>query len=129
MLGRKMTFKDGAWRRFLIVGLLGGCVLGAAGATSAPDKVSPGTTNPVVPSLILSGRSGADKTPAKISTSIEEIIKLLDAKASPPVIKAFIQNALMAYNPTAAELIALKEHGAEADILVALLQRGAELMA
>jgi len=47
----------------------------------------------------------------------------LDAKASPPVIKAFIQNALMAYNPTAAELITLKEHGAEADILVALLQR------
>src|SRR5258706_5642106 len=129
MLGRKMTFKYCAWRGSLIVGLLGGCALGAAGAASPPEKLSQAATNPVVPSLILSGRSGADKTPAKISTSIEEIIKLLDAKASPPVIKAFIQNALMAYNPTAAELIALKDHGAEADILVALLQRGAELMA
>jgi hypothetical protein len=129
MLCRKMNFERCAWRGFLIVGLLCGCALGANGAASAPDKVSQANTNRVVPSLILSGRSGADKTPARISTSIEEIIKLLDAKASPPVIKAFIQNALMAYNPTAAELIALKEHGAESDILVALLQRGAELMA
>jgi uncharacterized membrane protein YgcG len=64
-----------------------------------------------------------------MSESITEIIKLVDAKVSAAVIKAFIQNATMAYNPTAAELIALKEHGAEADIMLALLQRGAELMA
>jgi hypothetical protein len=82
-----------------------------------------------VPPLILSGRSEADRKEQKISTSVGEVLKLLDAKISPSVIKAFIKTAPMPYQPTAAELITLNEHGAEADVLVELLQRSAELMA
>jgi hypothetical protein len=67
-------------------------------------------------------------TPA-LSPAVLEIVRLVDAKVDAEVIKGFIQNSPIAYNPTATDLIALTEHGVSSDILVALLHHGAELRA
>ena len=82
------------------------------------------TTN--VPPLILSGRQSA-RPAGTYSAGVTEIIKLLDAKVDAPVILAYIQSSPIPYNPDATELIALKEHGASTEALMALLHRGDEL--
>ena len=61
------------------------------------------------------------------SAGVADIIKMLDAKVDAPVILAYIQNSTIPYNPEATELIALKEHGASTETLVAVLHRGDEL--
>jgi hypothetical protein len=61
------------------------------------------------------------------SSGMGEILKMLDAKVDPEIIKAYVKNSQTAYSPNAAEIIALKEHGVSSDIIVAMLQRGGEL--
>ena len=65
--------------------------------------------------------------PPHYSPGIGEILKMVDAKVDKEVIKAYVKNSLVSYNPTAAEIIALQERGVSSDIIVALLQRGGEL--
>src|SRR5690348_3755266 len=65
--------------------------------------------------------------PPKFSPGIQEILKMVDAKVDTDVIKVYIRNSMVAYNPGASEIIALKERGVPAEILTALLQRGAEV--
>jgi hypothetical protein len=84
------------------------------------------TTATTVPPLILSGRQ-SDRPAGTYSAGVTEIIKMLDAKVDASVILAYIQNSPVPYNPDASELIALKEHGASTELLVALLHRGDEL--
>ena len=91
--------------------------------TQAALAATPTTT---VPPLILSGRQ-SDRPAGTYSTGIADIIKLLDAKVDAPVILAYIQNSPIPYNPEATELIALKDHGASTETLVALLHHGDEL--
>ena len=70
-----------------------------------------------------------DHSAASHSPGVAEIIALVNAKIDPEVIKSFIQNSAIAYNPSATELIALTEHGTPADILVAMLNHGTDLRA
>jgi hypothetical protein len=93
------------------------------GLAQAALAVTP-TTN--VPPLILSGRQSA-RPAGTYSAGIADIIKMLDAKVDAQVILTYIQNSPIPYNPDATELIALKEHGASTELLVALLHRGDEL--
>ena len=93
------------------------------GLAQAALAVTPTTT---VPPLILSGRQST-RPPGTYSAGIADIIKLLDAKVDAPVILAYIQNSPIPYNPEATELIALKDHGASTETLVALLHHGDEL--
>lgn len=95
----------------------------AFGLAQAALAATPTTT---VPPLILSGRQ-SDRPAGTYSAGIADIIKLLDAKVDAPVILAYIQNSAIPYNPEATELIALKDHGASTDTLVALLHHGDEL--
>jgi hypothetical protein len=91
-------------------------------AEIALADVQPATVAP----LIVSGSQSTH--PAGIySAGLAEIVKLLDAKMDAPVILAYIQNSPVAYYPDATELIALKDHGASPDVLVALLHHGDEL--
>ncbi len=76
--------------------------------------------------LILSGRQSA-RPAGSYSAGIADIMKMLDAKVEAPVILAYIQNSPVSYNPEATELIALKDHGASTETLVALLHHGDEL--
>lgn len=82
-------------------------------------------TTTVAP-LIISGRQSA-RPAGTYSAGIAEIIKLLDAKIDAQVILAYIQTSPIPYNPDAAELIALREHGASTEMLTALLHHGDEL--
>jgi hypothetical protein len=54
---------------------------------------------------------------------------MVDEKVAPEVIKTYIQNSPTAYHLSAAEIIALRDHGLGADILTAMLQHGAEMRA
>ncbi len=63
------------------------------------------------------------------SPGVSEIVKMIDAKVDPQVVKAFIKNSQVAYNPTASEIIELKKAGVPDDVLTAMIQRGAEVRA
>src|SRR5439155_9428001 len=52
---------------------------------------------------------------------------LVDAKVDVEVIKAFVKNSAIPFSPSAAEIIALREHGVPPEVIVAMLQRGSEL--
>jgi hypothetical protein len=95
----------------------------AFGLTQVALAVTPTTT---VPPLILSGKQSTHPA-GTYSPGVSEILKLLDAKVDAPVILAYIQNSPVPYDPEATELIALKEHGASTETLLALLHHGDEL--
>ena len=54
---------------------------------------------------------------------------MVQAGISKEVIKTYIDNSPLAYRLTAADLIALKEHGVTDDLMTALIKRGSELRA
>jgi hypothetical protein len=88
--------------------------------------------NAVAPGVVAARPNGA-ATPtisaARYSAGIADIVKLTDAKVDPEVIKTFIKSSQVAYNPSADELIALKNRGVGSEILSAILQRGGEVRA
>ena len=84
--------------------------------TPAPDDGSQAATAPTAPM-------------ARLSPGIADIVKMVDAKIDPQVIKTYIQNSPTAYNPSATEIIALKDQGVGSEILTAMLQHGAEVRA
>ncbi len=101
----------------LMVGVLVAAALGsgtlassAQVATSGPEQTAPAA-------------------PANYSPGIRDVLKLADAKVDTDVIKTYVRNSTVAYNPSATEIIALKEHGLSGDVITALLQRGGELRA
>lgn len=61
------------------------------------------------------------------SDRVQEILRMADAKVSPEVIKTYILSGSVAYTPSAADIIALKEHNVGDDITTALMKRSAEL--
>lgn len=63
----------------------------------------------------------------RFSPGIHEIIRLAEAGVSAQIIKAFIERSSVAYEPTATELITLKQRGVPDEVTAALLKRGAEL--
>jgi hypothetical protein len=73
----------------------------------------------------------APQTPPalRFSPGIQEILKMLDAKVDVEVIKVYIKNSTAPYNPSASEIIALKQRGVPDELVAALLQRGAEVRA
>src|ERR1035441_5447902 len=113
---RSKTFRTGLQRGMIFTAI-------AFGLAQAALASTPATT---VPPLILSGRQSA-RPAGTYSAGIADIIKMVDAKVDAPVILAYIQNSTIPYNPEAAELVALKEHGASTELLMALLHRGDEL--
>jgi hypothetical protein len=77
---------------------------------------------------------GAAPTPAATATvrfsgGIPEILKMIDAKVDVTIVKTFINNSPVAYNPTPTEIIALRDRGVPNEILTAIIQRGGELRA
>jgi hypothetical protein len=66
---------------------------------------------------------------ARYSPGVADIVKMVEAKVDPEVIKTYVKSSSTAYNPSATEIIALKDHGVAPEILTAMLQRGAEVRA
>ena len=80
----------------------------------------------------VAAESGAAQpaSPAvRYSPGVADIVKMVDAKVDPDVVLTYIKNSPTAYNPSATEIIALKDHGVRSEILTAMLQHGAEVRA
>ena len=116
MLYRSKISRTGRKRGILFTAVVLG--LAQAALTATPTT----TVRP----LILSGRQST-RPAGTYSAGVAEIIKMLDAKVDGQVILAYIQNSPIPYNPEVTELIALKDHGASTETLVALLHHGDEL--
>ena len=102
----------------------GAVVLCAPVPSRAINAVAPATEG--VPQEAPGAPTAA---PARYSAGVADIVKLADAKVDAEVIKTFIRNSPIAYNPSATEIIALKDRGVGPEILTAMLQRGAEVRA
>ena len=61
------------------------------------------------------------------SAGITDLIKMADAKVPADVMKAFVATSPIAYRPVADEIILMQQRGVPADVLTAMLQRGAEV--
>jgi hypothetical protein len=81
--------------------------------STAPVPVQPGTDP---------ASQNAFAAPAAWSAGMPEILKMLDAKVDPEVIIAYVKNSPFGYHPSAAELIELRNRGASADVLKAILE-------
>jgi hypothetical protein len=57
------------------------------------------------------------------------VVRLVKAGVKPEIVKAFVQNSSIAYQPSAAEIIDLRDQGVPSDVLTAVLERGAQLRA
>ena len=68
----------------------------------------------------------ADK-PVKLSWGLDEIVKLSQARLDESVILAFIEHSQTAYNPTAQDIVQLRELGVSSQIITALMRHGGAL--
>jgi hypothetical protein len=122
-----MLFENKMIRACLTSGLFFSIFTLSAGASTAPSAAAPPANAAAsVPPLILSGRQ-SDRPAGTYSAGVTEIVQMLDAKVDTSVILAYIQNSPIAYNPDAAELIALKDHGASTEVVIAMMHHGDEL--
>jgi hypothetical protein len=72
--------------------------------------------------------AAAAKSPSP-SGPISDILKLLDAGVSKDIIKAYVEKTLAGYQPTAADIITLKQHGVTDDVTAMLLTKAPEVAA
>jgi len=76
-----------------------------AGAMVLCAPVASRAINSVAPAP---GAPPAQAAPtARFSPGVADIVKMVDAKVDPEVIKTYIKNSPTAYNPSATEIIAL----------------------
>ncbi|MFO1497300.1 MAG: hypothetical protein U1G07_02700 [Verrucomicrobiota bacterium] len=126
----------------------GGGVLGAALAVTfvlstqtlaRPQNPEPSrslTVQSDAPSSIKQPTDSAQKpaTPREppwgvYSPGVADVLRLVEAKVNSGIVKAYIQNAPVAYNLTAQEIISLKDKGVSEDVVLAMLSRGGQLRA
>ncbi len=98
----------------VIAGLL------AANAFAA-DVIAPLGKAPQSPPVVVAQPQQA------FSPGVADVVKMLDAKVDPEVVKAYINSSPIAYSPGAEEIIALKQRGVPDDLITAMLERGAEV--
>src|ERR1022692_155324 len=104
--------------------MAGTLVLCAPVAARAINAVTPAT------GAVNQGVAAPQIAPAaRYSPGVADIVKMVDAKVDAEVIKTYIKNSSTAYNPSATEIVALKDRGVGPDILTAMLQHGAEVRA
>jgi hypothetical protein len=118
--------------KLMVKGLRVGLVLSSAILASAqqasainPVTASPDDSDSSARLALSSEQSSHSAT--TYSAGIGELIQLLDAKMDEQVVVNYIQNSPLPYNPSARDLVALKEHGASSEVLIAVLQRGNEV--
>ena len=68
----------------------------------------------------------APKT-AKLSWGLDDVVKLSKAGVDESVILTYVQNSGVAYNPTAQDVIQLRELGVSPQVTAALMQHGSEV--
>lgn len=88
-------------------------------ATNGVSVLSENSVSNTVASLTVPRKQSQPQ--GIFAREIVPLVKLLDAKLSAQVIIAYIQSSPFAYEPSADDLIKLKQHGASPEILMALL--------
>jgi hypothetical protein len=129
-------------RKWLVAG-----VLAALQGLSAPAQDARTSTPSPSESAIPQSASGASdkpataqtgqsqnsepraRTPTQYPASVDEILKMVQAGVSKDVMQAYIETAPVVPHLSAADIVALKEHGMPDELTLALLKRGAELAA
>jgi hypothetical protein len=61
------------------------------------------------------------------SSGLSEIAKLVDAKIDPKIVITFVKASPIAYQPSADDIVKLKEHGASNEVIEAILNHGSNL--
>jgi len=69
----------------------------------------------------------AQSKDATVSPGIADVLKMAEAGVSMTVIKAFVEKSSVPFDPSAEDLIALKERAVSDDVTAALLKRGAKV--
>jgi len=93
-------------------------------ASRAINSVAPAT------GTVNQGAAAAPTAPAAtFSPGVADVVKMVEAKVDPEVIKTYVKSSPTAYNPNATEIIALKDKGVAPEVLTAMLQHGAEVRA
>ena len=83
------------------------------------------TDNP--PSATAKSENVAPTKAPKLSWGLDDVVKLSKAGVDESVIHSYIQNSGVGYNPTAQDIIQLRELGVSSQITAALMQRGSEV--
>jgi hypothetical protein len=94
----------------IITALLAAPALISNAAESAAPETGPDSKPP---------RAAAPRV--RFSPAVAGIVKMVDAKVAPDVIKAYIANSPTTFDANVEEIIALKEHGIPDDIVTAML--------
>ncbi len=105
------------WKVRLVGGLLVAVTLGGSTLAWSAQTNAPGRQTSAPAFALLT------------SPGLLEVLRLQDAKVDAEVIKAFIKNSSVAYNPSASEIIVLKQRGLSPEMIAAMLERGGELRA
>ena len=116
---------EGVRASFVVV-----CVAAAALILGTPvTSTAINSVAPAVAAVAQDTSTGPETTPLKLAPGVADILKMMDAKVDPEVIETYVRNSSAAFNPSAAEIIALKNRGVGPEILTAMLQRDGELRA
>jgi hypothetical protein len=97
-------------------------------ASPAPVPAVPASTPPANAANQTSAATNAQAA-VPFSRGVGDVVKMLDAGVDTEVVKTYIENAPIAFQPTANEIIALHERGVSSDLITAMLHRGGELRA
>src|SRR5262245_30867084 len=101
---------------------LAGGLLAAFGAPSGALQATG-----VSPTQQTTATALTQSTKTKLPPTLEAIARMAEANVGTRVILSFITNSQVAYNPTAGEILALKQRGVANEVVVALLERGAQM--
>lgn len=91
---------------------------GAGFALAAPVPAPPATE---------ANQTGVEQGTVAFSPGVDEVEQMVAEGVDEEVIKAYIQNAPIAYALTSSEIIALQKRGVPSGLLLAMLLRGGEL--
>jgi hypothetical protein len=99
----------------------------AAVSTSSPDTAQPPEAASPAPQPTPSSAPAPAAHAIQFPKPVMDVLRLVDAKVGPDVIKAFIQNSSVPYHLSADQIVALKERGIAPALLAALVQHGAQV--
>jgi hypothetical protein len=77
----------------------------------------------------LSSEASPKKDTHQLPKYIEEVVQMSEAGMSPLVLTTFIENSGIAYEPTGADLLAMKKRGVPDEVMVVMLAKSAAIKA
>ena len=101
-----------------------GGIMGGLGVLTFPSAFAQSDSVKTVPAAGATAEASVSFSPG-----VRDVLKMMDAKVDPEVVRAYIKNSPIPFNPTASEIIALKRRDVPDEVITSLMQRGAEVRA